>query len=166
MNKAVVFAAGIAVALSLGAGVAAAQGVNADSLYKKHCKSCHGATGTPTERMVGMYPDLKGLNATTLKGLSADSIGGIITKGKGKDMKPFSGKGPGDFPGPWFFPLGPAALRGGPAAGTCRRTAARPSRDRAASSGTGPAPRSPDASGPVDRRPASGSVRETGSDFP
>lgn len=92
MNKGVVLAVGIAVSLALGAQAAAAQGVNADSLYKKHCKSCHGATGTPSARMVGMYPDLKALDATTLKGVTAEAIVGILEKGKGKDMKSFTGK--------------------------------------------------------------------------
>jgi mono/diheme cytochrome c family protein len=92
MNKRVLFVAGIAACLALGARSAAAQGVNADSLYKKHCKTCHGATGTPTARMTGMYPDLKALDATTLKGVSADSVMAWVKKGKGKDMKPFGEK--------------------------------------------------------------------------
>ena len=92
MNKGVMVAVGLAASLALGTQVVAAQGVNADSLYKKHCKSCHGATGTPSARMVGMYPDLKALDATTLKGLTADAVVGILEKGKGKDMKSFASK--------------------------------------------------------------------------
>ncbi|HSD30816.1 MAG TPA: c-type cytochrome [Gemmatimonadales bacterium] len=94
--KSVITVLGIGIALSLTIGTRSAAAQAPDdgaALYKQHCRTCHGATGTPTQRMVGLYPTLKSFTDTsTLAGVSADSIVAILKKGMGKDMKSFSDK--------------------------------------------------------------------------
>lgn len=71
----------------------ASQAPDGAALYRQHCRTCHGARGTPTQRMIGLYPDLRTLADTTLlAGLSVDSIVTVIRKGKGRDMKPLADK--------------------------------------------------------------------------
>jgi mono/diheme cytochrome c family protein len=87
-----VFAVGIVLSLTIGTRAAAAQTPEAAAVYRQHCKTCHGATGTPTQRMVGLYPKLKTLaDSTLMAGLSVDSIVNLIRTGRG-DMKPLGGK--------------------------------------------------------------------------
>jgi mono/diheme cytochrome c family protein len=91
--------AATAVAISSGARVVTAQAAPAPqapdgaALYRQHCRTCHGARGTPTARMTGLYPDLRTLADTVfLAGLSVDSIVTVIRRGKGRDMKPLADK--------------------------------------------------------------------------
>jgi mono/diheme cytochrome c family protein len=85
-------AVGIALSLTIGARVAAAQAPDGQAVYRQHCKTCHGGTGTPTARMVGLYPKLKTLSDSALMaGLSIDSIVNLVRKGRG-DMKPLADK--------------------------------------------------------------------------
>jgi mono/diheme cytochrome c family protein len=79
--------------------IAAAQAPAASSepdgaaLYRQHCKSCHGARGVPSAQMHTIYPTLKALaDSTEQAHLTEQSIVGVLQKGKGKDMKPFTGK--------------------------------------------------------------------------
>lgn len=91
---ALTLAAGIALS-TLAAPQAAAQAPAPDgaALYRQHCRTCHGARGTPTERMKGLYPGLKALaDSALLAGLSVDSIVTVLRKGAGRDMKPFADK--------------------------------------------------------------------------
>ena len=83
---------GIALSLAMGTRAAAAQAADGQAVYRQHCKTCHGATGTPTARMVGLYPKLKTLSDSALMaGLSIDSIVSVVKKGRG-DMKPLADK--------------------------------------------------------------------------
>lgn len=90
---AAVLAVGIALSLTIGSRAAAAQAPDGEALYRQNCRSCHGAKGTPTQRMLGVYPTLKNFaDSAFLAGLSVDSIVAILKKGAGKDMKSFSEK--------------------------------------------------------------------------
>jgi mono/diheme cytochrome c family protein len=90
---AAVVAVGIALSLTIGTRTAAAQAADGEALYRQHCRTCHGARGTPTQRMVGLYPNLKTLaDSALLAGISVDSIVALLKKGQGKDMKSFSDK--------------------------------------------------------------------------
>lgn len=84
---------GIALALTIGTRAAAAQAADdGATVYRQHCRTCHGATGTPSARMVGLYPKLKTLSDSALMaGLSVDAIVNVIKKGQG-DMKPLGDK--------------------------------------------------------------------------
>lgn len=87
------FAVGIALSLTIGTRTAAAQAADGEALYRQYCRTCHGARGTPTQRMVGLYPKLKTLaDSSLVAGLSVDSIVAVLKKGQGKDMKSFSDK--------------------------------------------------------------------------
>lgn len=93
-----VMVAGIVLAVSAGARPAAAQAAPAapaadgQALYRQHCSKCHGARGTPSARMVGLYPELKALTDSAIQRLSVDSMVSVMTNGAGKDMKPFKEK--------------------------------------------------------------------------
>ena len=87
-----VLAVGIAFSLTIGTRAAAAQAPDGAALYRQHCRTCHGATGTPSQRMVGLYPKLKTLSDSALMAsLSIDSIVNVVRKGRG-DMKPLADK--------------------------------------------------------------------------
>lgn len=87
-----VLGVGIALSLTICARPAAAQAADGAAVYKQYCRTCHGATGTPAQRMVGLYPKLKTLSDSTLMaGLTADAIVNVIKKGQG-DMKPLGDK--------------------------------------------------------------------------
>lgn len=93
--KRAVTALGIGIALTFTIGTRAAAAQAADdgaTVYRQHCRTCHGATGTPSPRMVGLYPKLKTLSDSALMaGLSVDAIVNVIKKGQG-DMKPLGDK--------------------------------------------------------------------------
>jgi len=90
---AAVLAVGMVLSLALGTRVVAAQTPDGEALYRQNCRTCHGARGTPTQRMVGVYPSLKSLaDSALLAGISVDSIVAVLKKGQGKDMKSFSDK--------------------------------------------------------------------------
>ena len=87
-----VLAVGIALSLTIGSRTAAAQAPDGQAVYRQFCKTCHGVTGTPAARMLGLYPKLKTLSDSTLMaGLSIDAIVSVIRKGQG-DMKPLADK--------------------------------------------------------------------------
>jgi mono/diheme cytochrome c family protein len=89
---AVVMAFGVAASLTLGAHAAAAQTPDGATVYRQHCRTCHGATGKPAARMVSLYPNLTTLSDSALMaGLTVDAIVNILKKGQG-DMKPFAEK--------------------------------------------------------------------------
>jgi mono/diheme cytochrome c family protein len=77
------------VALGLWSPALAAQAAPAEpdgaALYRQHCRSCHGAKGTPPARMVAVYSALKPFGD-----MPADSIAAVVRRGKGKDMKAFA----------------------------------------------------------------------------
>lgn len=80
---------GAALALTGGARSAAAQEPDAAALYSQNCRKCHGATGTPSARIAGMYPEIKPFSEMT--GVSVDSMVALMTNGAG-DMKPLKDK--------------------------------------------------------------------------
>lgn len=80
---------GTALALFGGAQSAAAQEADGAAVYREDCRKCHGATGTPSSRIAGMYPEMKPLSE--LSGVSADSLVSVLTNGVG-DMKSFKDK--------------------------------------------------------------------------
>jgi mono/diheme cytochrome c family protein len=62
-------------------------------LYLKNCRTCHGATGLPSDENKEKYPKIKALNDAAFLGtLSDDSILTVLKKGKGKDMKAWNEK--------------------------------------------------------------------------
>jgi mono/diheme cytochrome c family protein len=83
-------AAGAIVMLAPAARVPAAQEPDGAALYQQHCRKCHGATGTPTARMVEMYATLKPLVEMT--GVSADSIVTLLVVGGTEGMKSYKDK--------------------------------------------------------------------------
>ncbi len=72
------------VSLALAAGDAAAGKV----VYDKACKSCHGATGAPNEKIAKMMKvEIKDLSSAGVQAHSDADLKKIITEGQGK-MKP------------------------------------------------------------------------------
>ena len=60
-------------------------------IYRKNCRTCHGATGEPSAETRKKYPTIKALNDSAfLAGLSDDSLLVVLRNGKGKDMKSWS----------------------------------------------------------------------------
>ncbi len=89
----VTIVAGMVVALTAGAQVGAAQAPDGAALYRQHCRTCHGTTGTPSARMQGLYPKLTSLADTTLPArFSVDTIVHMMVNGLGDDMKSYSEK--------------------------------------------------------------------------
>ena len=88
----VALVAGTFLALGLGASRAEAQQPDGAALYKQYCRSCHGAQGVPTQRMLSLYPKLKSLaDSAYLASLSIDSITTVTRDGMA-EMKPYRDK--------------------------------------------------------------------------
>ena len=90
-----VVATGVIVLLAAGIRPAAGQepaapASDGKALYEQHCRKCHGATGTPSERMVEMYATLKPFGQMT--GVSADSIVTLLVAGGTEGMKSYKDK--------------------------------------------------------------------------
>lgn len=87
--------AGTILVIGLGASRLEAQQVqqpDGAALYQQHCRSCHGAQGVPTQRMLTLYPKLKSLaDSAYLASLSTDSIMALTRDGVGA-MKPYKDK--------------------------------------------------------------------------
>ncbi len=83
--------AGGLVAIAAGTSGAKLQEPDGAVLYRQHCRSCHGANGVPTARMVAVYPKLKALDSTFLATLPTDSIIAGLRRGY-PDMKSYAGK--------------------------------------------------------------------------
>ena len=71
-----------------------AQAPDGKPLYLKHCRSCHGTTGTPTNQAKREHPDIRALDAAFLSKIPVDSVVAVIANGfeKGDEMKPFRKK--------------------------------------------------------------------------
>jgi len=83
---------GALLAVALPAARLEAQEPDGAALYKQHCRSCHGALGVPSQRMVTLYPKLKSLaDSAYLASLSTDSIAVVTRDGMG-DMKAYADK--------------------------------------------------------------------------
>jgi mono/diheme cytochrome c family protein len=84
--------AGLILAIGLGASRLEAQQPDGAALYQQHCRSCHGAQGVPTPRMLTLYPKLKSLaDSAYLASLSTDSIVVVTRDGVGT-MKAYKDK--------------------------------------------------------------------------
>lgn len=61
------------------------------ALYRQHCRSCHGARGKPSQQMSGVYPSLVTLSDSAVQAkLTVEGVAALLTKGNGKEMKPFA----------------------------------------------------------------------------
>jgi mono/diheme cytochrome c family protein len=89
-------AVGIVLSLALAGSTASAQVPDStpdgEALYRQHCRTCHGARGTPPQRMVAKYKDLQTVDSAFLAARSNDSLVVVIRDGVGRDMKPFKEK--------------------------------------------------------------------------
>ncbi len=87
-------ALGLVLAASTGAAQTPAATATPDgaALYRQHCKTCHGSTGTPPQRMLAKYKDLPTLDSAFIAARSDDSLVVVIRDGIGRDMKPFKEK--------------------------------------------------------------------------
>ncbi len=89
-------AVGVALGLALAASTASAQASDSApdgaALYRQHCKTCHGSTGTPPQRMLAKYKDLPTLDSAFIAARSNDSLVVVMRNGIGRDMKPFKEK--------------------------------------------------------------------------
>ena len=84
----------LAAALAL-AGIAtrgSAQAADGKALYLKNCRSCHGTLGTPSKQALRETPKIRKLDQAFLSTLTDDSLSAVLTRGIGKDMKPFKDK--------------------------------------------------------------------------
>ena len=98
MNRVLVVAA-LTMSLTAGAQAAAAQAPAAPAasdggaLYRQYCRACHGARGKPSDQMRGVYPALVTLSDSAVQAkLTVDGVATLLTKGNGKEMKPFADK--------------------------------------------------------------------------
>jgi mono/diheme cytochrome c family protein len=77
---------GLAAAAATAAQAANAKAGMAD--YNSHCKSCHGADGTPNAAVAKMMKvEIQDLKSPAVQGMSDADLKKVITDGKGK-MKP------------------------------------------------------------------------------
>lgn len=76
----------------LGASSAAAQ-ADGPAVYKQNCRTCHGVIGVPPKRALDQYKKIATFKDSAFFATRADdSLVAVITKGIGKDMKPFKDK--------------------------------------------------------------------------
>lgn len=77
----------LAAAFAVAGGMCFAQ--SGEAIYKAHCQSCHGATGTPNPgiaKILGVKP----ASDPSVKKLSEAEMAAVVKNGKGK-MKPVAG---------------------------------------------------------------------------
>jgi mono/diheme cytochrome c family protein len=96
MNR-VFLTATLTLSLAVAAQSAAAQappaGPDGAALYRQNCRACHGARGKPSAQMSGVYPSLVALSDSAVQAkLTVDGVAALLTKGNGKEMKPFADK--------------------------------------------------------------------------
>lgn len=95
MNRAWL-AATLTLSLTVAARSAAAQAPAAPdgaALYRQNCRACHGARGKPSAQMSGVYPSLVTLSDSAVQAkLTVEGVAELLTKGNGKEMKPFADK--------------------------------------------------------------------------
>jgi mono/diheme cytochrome c family protein len=93
-------AAAIAAAAWAGGGATAAaqpngpaQAPDGKAVYMEHCKTCHGAIGSPTKSAIQKYEKIPNFKEPGFfANRSQDSIVTVLKKGKGKDMKSWAEK--------------------------------------------------------------------------
>jgi mono/diheme cytochrome c family protein len=95
MNRALLTAT-LTLSLTVAAQSVAAQapaGPDGAALYRQNCRSCHGARGKPSAQMSGVYPSLVTLSDSAVQAkLTVAGVVTLLTKGNGKEMKPFADK--------------------------------------------------------------------------
>jgi mono/diheme cytochrome c family protein len=85
MRSVMTFCAGVMISATILMGADAAAGKAA---YDRACKSCHGADGTPNEKIAAaMKVEMRSLNSKEVQATSDAQLKAVITDGKGK-MKP------------------------------------------------------------------------------
>jgi mono/diheme cytochrome c family protein len=76
-----------------GASRAAAQAPDGQALYRRECRSCHGANGVPPQRAREQYERIPTLSDSAFMARRTDdSIVAVLRRGLGRDMKSFSDK--------------------------------------------------------------------------
>ncbi len=79
--------------LLLGGTHSAAAQADGAAAYKQNCRTCHGVIGVPPQRALEQYKKIATFAGPGFfAGRSDDSLVAVITKGIGKDMKPFRAK--------------------------------------------------------------------------
>lgn len=78
----------LAAVIALASSVCFAQS-GGEATYTAKCKTCHGATGTPSPGMAKMM-GIKAASDPEIKKLSVADISAVVKNGKGK-MKPIAG---------------------------------------------------------------------------
>jgi mono/diheme cytochrome c family protein len=72
---------------------ARAQGPDGQALYRRECRSCHGAVGVPPQRLRDTYPRMPTItDSTFLSRRSDDSLVAVMRRGVGRDMGSFSNR--------------------------------------------------------------------------
>ena len=89
MNKTIRSQVALAVVLSVAGAVGFAQS-GGEATYNTNCKSCHGATGTPSAGMAKMM-GIKAASDPDMQKLTAAQMFDSVKNGKNK-MKPFKDK--------------------------------------------------------------------------
>lgn len=93
MARMIIGAAAGTLILVLWAVKSAAPQVDGAATYKQSCRTCHGVTGVPPQRALDQYKNIATFaDPGFFAGRSDDSLVAVITKGIGKDMKPFKEK--------------------------------------------------------------------------
>jgi mono/diheme cytochrome c family protein len=77
----------LAAAFAVAGGTCFAQ--SGEAIYKAHCQSCHGATGTPNPGIAKIL-GVKAASDPSVKSLSEAQMAAAVKNGKGK-MKPVAG---------------------------------------------------------------------------
>ena len=77
----------LAAAFAVAGGMCFAQ--SGEAIYKAHCQSCHGATGTPNPGIAKIL-GVKAASDPSIKKLSDAEMAAAVKNGKGK-MKPVAG---------------------------------------------------------------------------
>jgi mono/diheme cytochrome c family protein len=87
MMKSIGYRVVLAAAFAVAGAMCFAQ--SGEAVYKAHCQSCHGATGTPNPgiaKLLGVKP----ASDPAVKKLTAAEMEAVVKNGKGK-MKPVAG---------------------------------------------------------------------------
>lgn len=63
------------------------------ALYRRECRSCHGANGVPPQRAREQYEGIPSLaDSAFMARRSDDSVVAVLRRGVGRDMKSFADK--------------------------------------------------------------------------
>lgn len=77
----------------LPSGALSAQQPSGQDVYRRECRNCHGANGTPQARALEQYPKIVTFaDSAFFDRRSQDSIVAVLRRGVGRDMKSFRDK--------------------------------------------------------------------------